>query len=398
MAAGARDRGLHLMRVWVVITTLAPGGAERSTVELLPALDAAGIDARVVCLRSVDQGWESDVRDRGTALTILAPGSPITQARELRALVRQERPDLVHTTLFDADLVGRLAALGGPPVLTSLVNIPYDPERRRDPSITPSKLSAAKAVEVTMSRLTRHFHAISVAVKEAAVAQLRIAPGDITVIHRGRDRRRLGTRTDARRRAARRTLRIDANQPMILGIGRQEYQKGQRYLIDAFEHVLARHPRAVLVIAGREGAVTDDLRRRAHRVDPNRVRLVGHRRDVPDLICAADVFVMPSLYEGLGGATIEALALQCPVIASDLAAFRGYMRHEENSLLVPPRDEWALVSAIDRLLTSPEYAARLARAGAIEFERQFTLQSVNDRMVALYRSVAERQTVEATPA
>src|SRR5690606_1106187 len=173
--------------------------------------------------------------------------------------------------------------------------------RYTDPNVTAWKLRLLQQVDGwTARRLTDHFHAITQAVKQASVRDLGISPERITVVPRGRDEERGGKPGPERRRRGRGALGVPERAQVLSSVGRQEYQKGQRVLLEAFEQVAARRPNALLVIAGRKGHATPELERlvAGSALLQERVRFLGHRDDVPDLLAASDVFVFPSLYEG----------------------------------------------------------------------------------------------------
>src|SRR5690606_9579734 len=110
----------------------------------------------------------------------------------------------------------------------------YEDAHRRDPNIRTWRLRAVQVVDAVTGRLlTKHFHAVGEAVKESAVRSLWIPPGRITVVRRGRGRARLGHPGAQRRRIARERLGIDPEELVVLNLGRQEHQKGQRYLLEA---------------------------------------------------------------------------------------------------------------------------------------------------------------------
>src|SRR5476649_1440063 len=114
------------MKVLYVIEALGEGGTEMSLAELLPRLRAAGVDPVVVCLKSRGvEGVEHALAADGFDIRVLRPGGIAAQVRQLRAIVRAERPDLVHTMLWRANQVGRLATVRRVPLVTSLVNESY---------------------------------------------------------------------------------------------------------------------------------------------------------------------------------------------------------------------------------------------------------------------------------
>ncbi len=112
--------------------------------------------------------------------------------------------------------------------------------------------------------------------------------------------------------------------------------------IEALPTVLKEYPTAIVLLAGREGASTNDLKRRTDELGlTDHIRFLGHRHDVADLLCAADALVFPSAFEGLGGSLIEAMAVGCPIVCSDLSVLREVTRLEDGdhaAQFFPPGD------------------------------------------------------------
>jgi glycosyltransferase involved in cell wall biosynthesis len=241
----------------------------------------------------------------------------------------------------------------------------------------------------TARHLTTRLHAISGAVKEAAVASLRLPPNRITVIERGRDRRRLGLPSRGRRREARRELGLTDQDEVVINVARREFVKGQIHLLRAVRLLRERRPRLRLLIAGRPGSMAVQLERFCEDAGIiGQVNFLGHRDDVPQLLAASDLFVLPSLIEGMAGVVIEAMALGVPVVASDLPAVREVVEAGPSAFLTPPGDSAALAVAIDRLLDDPEMARTFGERGRKTFEGRFTLDRSVARFVDLYREVA----------
>lgn len=380
----------HPLRVLYVIEGLGTGGAERSLAEMLPRLIALGIEPEVACFFRREEGVEAEVVASGIPVHLISAGGRAGRLRSLRRLVSALRPDVVHTTLFEADVLGRLACAGlEVPVLSSLVNTSYLPGRLHDPDVRRWRLEAARIVDgLTARHLPTHFHALTNAVKDASVRALGIPPRRITVIPRGRDPARLGCPDPDRRRRARVALGIQQDTPVLVNVGRQEFQKGHHVLLRAAARLSTRRPVAVLV-AGRTGKATTGLRALQRDLGlAGTVRFLGHRDDVPEVLAAADVFVFPSLYEGLGGAVLEAMALGIPVVASDLPVLREVVQPGRTGLLVPPGDPVALAQAVDGLLDRPARAAALGQRARKVFQTHFTLDPVVSRMAELYRRCA----------
>lgn len=387
------------MKVLFVINGLGAGGAERSLAEALPHLRRGGVDPVVVCLEPVREGILHEVLAESFDVRFLHGRRLPSWTLELRRIVRAEQPEVVHTVLFEADIVGRVAAAGTPAaVITSLVNTSYDRARLGDPRVPRARLQAVRLIDGWTARhLTDHFHAVTEAVKRSAVAALRIPPARITVIARGRDSGRLGAPGPERRRDARARLGLSDADEVIVTVGRQEFQKGQVHLLEAVAALRAR-PRLVLLVAGRRGHVSGELADAVRRLGlEGRARFLGHRDDVPELLAAADVFAFPSLYEGLGGALIEAMALALPIVASDIPAVGEVVERDHNALLVEPANAGKLALAVAALLDDRDLARSFGARSRAIFEQRFTLRTSAERSLALYhRVLAERN--RAAPA
>lgn len=379
------------LSILILINSLGTGGAERSLSELLPVLRDSGVDANVVCLERRSEGVEQSILKSGQRVRFLSGRTLATRVTEFRRILKRERPNLIHTTLFESDLVGRLGAAGTHiPVLTSLVNTPYGAFRAVDPNLTAAKLRTVQIVDAFTSRhLTTHFHALTETVKEAAVEKLRVSDDCITVAPRGRDPQRLGFPSLERRAAARTRLGIHADRPLLLNVGRQEHQKGQRYLIEAMPSLLESVPDALLLIAGRRGHASNELESICSRLNlGTSVRFLGHRDDVPELLAACDVFVFPSLWEGLGGGLIEAMALGLPIVASRLRVFEEVLEDGHNATLVEPAVPRELADAVDNLLRNHGTRNRFGERSREIFDERFTLATSASRIIDLYRVLA----------
>jgi glycosyltransferase involved in cell wall biosynthesis len=378
------------VKILHVIDGLGTGGAERSLSEILPRLEHYGVESAIAFFRSRDEGVEHSIRERDFATHLLRGRTLVGRVRALRRLLAEFAPDLVHSALFEATLLTRFATRTRVPVLTSLVSTPYAPARLLDPNVHRVKLEFVRLVDGWTGRhWTTHFHAITHAVKDAAVASFGVDPAAVTVIERGRDEARLGRGGMTRRTAARRSLCLGDDDQVVVNVARQEFLKGHRYLIQAMPRVIDSHPNAVLLVAGRKGHASRELEALLESSPvADRIRFLGHRDDVPEILAAADLYVSPSLIEGLGGAVIEAMALSLPVVATDLPATREVVEKGRNALLVPPASPEVLGDAIAALLENPARRWTFGEASRQIFEERFTLEMSVTRLVELYARVA----------
>ena len=184
-----------------------------------------------------------------------------------------------------------------------------------------------------------------IAVSDGVARRLRSglgAPGDkIRVVHNGIDVDRGPVHRDPGLRAV---LAGRSDRPLVLTVARLDAQKGHGHLLAAAATV----PEAVFVLVG-EGREEATLKRQAHALGiAERVRFLGHRNDVPDLLAVCDVFVLPSLYEGLPLSVLEAMAAAKPVVATAIDGTTEAVVPGVTGLLVPPADPARLAGAILR--------------------------------------------------
>jgi glycosyltransferase involved in cell wall biosynthesis len=169
--------------------------------------------------------------------------------------------------------------------------------------------------------------------------------------------------------------------------------KGHATLVDAWAGVAGHHPRARLVIGGREGGATLAIQAALARVGPDvreRVSLPGAVDDVGALLCAADLFVLPSSREGLPGALVEAMAMALPVVATDLPSIREVVPSGQHAALVPAGDPLGLGEAISALLADDGRRREMGAANLRRFEERFTLARSLDGMERFYAAVLDR--------
>lgn len=381
------------MKVAFVINSLGAGGTERSTSLMLPLMRERGVEVVVFTLKREQVGDEERVRDAGIQVTVLTARRMVGRVRQLRSELKRLAPDVVHTAIFDADVVGRLAAIRtGIPVVSSLVNTPYDPERLKDPRVKRWRLAVLRIIDGTTGRhLVTRFHAVSQGVSAANVRALRLRPERVTVVERGRPVDQLGVRSPARRARVRAALGLSDTDFVVLAVGRQEFQKAHVDLVAAVDRVAQDQRGTVLLVAGRPGNASPDIQSalQAHPAAATCTRLLGHRDDVGDLLAAADLFAMPSKYEGTAGAALEAMALQLPVVATQMEGVQGVLEHDRNAVLVPVGDVCALAEAMLGLATDPQRCARLAAQAKSDFDERFGLGRSVDEMIQLYRAAAQ---------
>ncbi|MDX2379930.1 MAG: glycosyltransferase [Acidimicrobiia bacterium] len=378
------------VRVLYVIDSLGPGGAETSLASMAPHLARLGVDLHVCYLIERD-GLHEQFRSAGAMLHRLDVPR-IRRVAALRRLIRQVDPDIVHTTLYEADQVGRVAgALTRRPVVSSLVSTGFELGSWR--SVAGLKTRAAVVVDAVTARAVTRFHAVSPPVVDVMSRRLILPRDRFAVIPRGREPDALGAWSGPRRRSVRKTLGLAPGAPFVVAVGREVLPKGHATLLNAIPEVAELMPGIRIAIAGRPGDRSDEITQAIADLDIGHiVDRLGHRDDVADLLVAADVLAFPSTREGFPGTLIEAMAMECPIVASDIPSIRSILeRPDGNSLgtMVPVGDSGALARALVAELDSPRDEEQLSRARLV-FERDFTTSAVSERTIALYRDVLRR--------
>ncbi len=178
---------------------------------------------------------------------------------------------------------------------------------------------------------------------------------------------------------------------LIGHVGALTPEKGHQVLLDALLPILALHGDLHLVLVG-TGPLQSSLQEQVGRAGlEGQVHFVGFQQDPPRWLAALDLFVFPSLLEGIGGTLIEALALGLACVASRTGGLPEVARDEQEALLVPPGDAPALAQAVRRLLADSALGARLGTAGRRRVEEHFTWQQMVQGTLGVYRELLSEQ-------
>ena len=372
------------MRVLHVIRATGMAGAETHLLALLGGLRARGLDAQLALLTTRDQplhDYRELLRQRGIPLHTFAMRGHLEPKLllRLRALMQELRPSLVHTHLFHADLYGALAARWAqvPALVSSRHN--DNAFRRRQPW---------RGLNRRLWRMADAGIAISQAVADFVV-EVENAPRDkLRVIHYGLQWQ---PSPNAERQALRRSMRTQLGfaqtQPLLAMACRLIEQKGVSDALQAFAGTRSEFPEARLLIAG-DGPLRAQLESEATQAGlTGSVRFLGWRDDVPQLLAACDLFLMPSLWEGFGLVLLEAMAQGLPVVASRVSAIPEIVVAGETGLLAPPRDVPALREALLTLLRDPPLARHMGLMGMERLKTHFSEQRMLDETLALYHEL-----------
>jgi glycosyltransferase involved in cell wall biosynthesis len=365
------------MRIVHVVESLDIGGLEHVVVALASAQAAQGHDVGIVCLwRTGALAPRASAAGIRVACADKRTGVDLPALRRLRGLVLRDRaPDVLHTHNPMAHYYAVAATLG-----------------RRIPCIVNTRHgmgaagSGARLERLYRLSLRRTDHAVSVcaAARDRFVADGVIPAWQASVVPNGTALERFTVRSDAASNRLKSELALPAGAVVFGTVGRLNEAKQQHLLLLALRRLLDRGMPAALVIAGDgplRGALdqlTGELALSAH------VRLLGARDDVPALLAAMDVFVLPSRTEGWSLALVEASAAQLPIIASRVGGNPEIVRDGVTGLLVPSGDVEALAGAMAALGADADRRAAAGRSAREWALREASLATMRDRYAALY--------------
>ncbi len=382
-------------RILHVIPGLGHGGAEHQLLMNVERLEREKFENHICHLYPRTILAPALQEARATVHSGAASGPLGTPLRlwKLVRLIREIKPDLIHTSNVLGEMYGGIAGrLTGVPVVGTLTNTSDREVRLTDnPHLNSFKLRTVGYFRRQLVRRTHARHiAISNHVAESATSELGVDPERISVIYRGVDSDAVQpAESGATSTGIREELSLDSASPLILSVGRLVPQKGQRYLIEAMPAIRDRHPDAVLLLIG-IGFLEEKLRNLADELDlQDSVRFLGRREDVPALLQAADIFVFPSLFEGLGVSLLEASGSGTPVIGTNTGPIPEIIRDGETGLLVPPADAEAIANAVSQLADDEDLRMRLGTAARDRVSKNFTIDQAVTMLEEFYETVIE---------
>ena len=353
------------LRIVQYITPSQIGGAEVHVAALSAKLEERGHQVTVICPRGRPLVRELVAR----GLSVLTPRTtgkldPVTLMR-VAGWLRHGGAHVLHTHLSTASLLGGLAArIAGVPSVATVHGLN-----------TRACYNYAHAII-----------AVSHAVRQHLVAQ-GMPAARITVVHNGVDLEAL-----SRSHAGpdiRRQWGVAPHAPLLIAVGRLAPAKGHRDLLQALGELIKQERwREVRLLVVGAGALLAELKRQAADAGiADRVIFTGFQRDVVPFLRAADVFVLPSIQEGLSLSALEAMALSKPVIACRVGGTPEVVVDGETGLLVAPGNASELARALERLLANPEEARRMGAAGQARVREAFDLEHMVLRIEQVYRNL-----------
>jgi glycosyltransferase involved in cell wall biosynthesis len=372
-----------LVRIVYILTTLGIGGAERQVISLAERMAARGHTVSIVSLKHADE--ECPVKLPVLRLNLRkTPLGILHGLRFARNFLTLFRPQIIHSHTFPANIFARLLRLpdnprGAAPAVINTIHNVYEGGWHR------------RLIYRLTTRSVTAITAVSSAAATAYASASGTALSQIQVITNGID---LYAFTPDRNRRKRMRTQMQARRNFIwLAIGRIVPAKNYPNLLSAWAIVQQTHPVSRLWIAG-EGHPSDIGLSLEPEADTT-IEWLGLRRDIPDLLDAADGYVLSSAWEGMPLAVVEAMGMQKPVVVTDVGGVRELIG--DNGFIVPAHDSQAFAAAMLRVMALDE-ETRLAQGKStrIRVGQHFSIEARLTDWEELYKRVGRTETAEST--
>jgi glycosyltransferase involved in cell wall biosynthesis len=366
------------LRVLYLIDAMRMGGAERITAALFPYLDRARV-MPILC--TLHRRRESDlIKTIGDVEHIDLASKRLvdpTAIQRLVDLIKERKIDIIHAQLQDATVFAALArVITHTPIVITRHLMEDDRKNLR-------RRLRNRVERFTISSSVARVISVSDAALEAYAKMLDLPRERFTTVYNGIDIERF--KPDADKPALRKQLGLPEDKPLIVMVGVMRGAKGHDVAIEAARTL----PHANFILVG-DGAQRLQYEEQAKGL--TNVHFLGQRMDVPDILSASDMLILPSDMEALPTVLIEAGAAGLPAVSSDVGGAKEIVSDGETGILIPPRNPEALASAIQRLLDDPALAQEMGRKARAVVLQRFTLAQQANALASLYEQVVAEKT------
>jgi glycosyltransferase involved in cell wall biosynthesis len=377
-----------MFKIVLLSTSLGMGGADRQVIYLARALLAKGHQVQVISLTSLGQmGLEAQAKGLPIQSLNMARGVPdISSLVKLINLLKALQPQILTTFMFHANIMGRIAGFitKTPVIISSIRNENFGGQNR---DLLIRVTNWIDDVCITNSQIVAH----------KLIQRQVVAPGKIKIITNGIAVERYHSKQYLKSET-REKLGIPDTAFLWLAVGRLLEQKDYPNLLDAFSKIA--NPNVYLAIAG-EGKLLSELQQKVQSLNiTNQVFFLGVRPDIPELLAAADAFVLSSAWEGMPNVVMEALASATPVVATDVGGVRELVEDCKSGFVVPPCDALTLSEAMTQLVRlSNQQRQEMGKIGFDHIQFQYSVEKVTQDWEDLYKthlSLVPSETIDHT--
>ena len=376
------------LKILLLNTQMEAAGAQKAMLVLARGLQALGHKAQVVTMYDkadyvarFRQEYGVDIVDLrmkrpGRQNPLVKLADVVTGLWRLYRLMRRERFDVVQTFSHYSNLVGPVMAwLAG-------VRVRVSSQRMSLKGAPPWLLRLDRLV--TNSSLVGAMVAVSEGTRRFAIEQQGIDPKKLITIHNSIDVQRFAPVSAEKIESLRAALKLPLDALVVLTVARLHPQKGHHFLLQAVPIILQSYPQVRFLFVG-EGDLRQELETTTqHSGLQDVVYFLGVRQDIAELLSLSDIFVLPSLWEGLPNSVLEAMAAETPVVATNVDGCPEVVYDGETGILVPPKNVQALAQAILSLLGNPVQRRQLGMAARTRAVREFSEEKNISTFLNLY--------------
>lgn len=370
------------IKICYLITGLNTGGAEMMLYRLLKQLDKTRYSIIVVSIIPLGK-----IADKIKKLGIDVISMDMTSKLDVSAIFRLVRflkdykPTILHSYLFHANLLGRIAGkIAGVPIIISSIR---------------NTIFGGQIRELAL-RYTDFLSDATTIICETAAKRMisrKVVPKEkLHVIYNGIDPKMYENFSEDDRQKMRMEFNIPDTATLLISVGRLQKQKGYPYLIQSAVELKNRGYNFVWLIAG-EGELRFQLEQMVKNYGlEDTIRFLGLREDVPKLMFASDIFVLTSLWEGLPGVVLEAMAVGLPVVATDVGGTPELVEDGTNGFLIPPGNPMKMADAIEKLINmSGEARRKIGSMGKEIVKEKFTVETMARKHEGLYVKLLQKK-------
>jgi len=353
-------------RIFYLITDLDVGGAESMLFELAQRIDKNKFIPEIGCLKGKGIVGEK-LEALGIKVRCFCVEKPwhIYKLLKIASFLKKGRFDILHSYLFHANIIGRICGrIAGIPIIISSIRVC---EKKKLYHLWMDKITNwMVSLEICVSKEVKNF-----TIEKAGIPEYKLE-----IVENGISDSFLDAVTSHRNKKA---------HSLVVGtIARLSRQKGIEYLLYAAKRVIEQFSDIAFIIAGK-GPLASQLKELSIELGiSDKVKFLGFKNNIPELLSVIDIFVLPSLWEGMPNVVLEAMAAGKPVIATDTGGSKDIIRSNVNGVLVEPENSEALAEAILKLLGDPAQRQRLGQSARETVKKRFSIDKTISKTEQVY--------------
>jgi len=368
---------MNKMKIIHLIQALENGGCENMLLRTLPHL--AEFEHKIITLNQRGELAEQFEQKNISVINIEQKSLlDIFAYFKLLKEIKKEKPDLIFTYLFHADFVGRL-------FLQIFTNAKIFPSLRT--TYNHKKYWSARLFEKITKYFVKQYLANSESVKDFYVKKIGVNSKKITIIPNGID-------IDfydkiERDKNLRKNLGLEKEDFTIICVANLHINKGHKYLLKAFEEIYKKNKKIKLLLVG-DGEEKNNLKKQLENyISKNNILFLGKRNDVPQMLKISDIFVLPTLFEGMSNAIMEAMSSGLPIITTEIPENRELIENDLTGILVSVRNSTEIQKNIILLLNNENLRKFLGKNGRKNIEKLYSIDIITHKTQEFYKSLIQ---------